>query len=207
MTDNYTKIMLQNLDRLFMQLPQNLDQRMGAQRVCNDWAFNAFGRPCRIHPHGIDLGGGPVGGPVGVILSLYALHAKDAPLVLDPPAAFRQMPDSAPYVGAFRTHTETLLAPFTPEIEKAADLLFNSLCGMEPPTSLGASADLTFVVRPLPKIALCYQCYMPDEDFPASVTCLYSNNAHLFLPTDALADVGEYTSRRILELIGAIGEQ
>ena len=45
---------------------------------------------------------------------------------------------------------------------------------------------------------------MPDEDFPASVTCLYSANAHRFMPTDALADLGEYTSRRILELIGII---
>jgi hypothetical protein len=199
--------MLQNLDRLFMQLPENLDERMGARRVGRDWAFCAFGRPCRIHPHGIDLGGGPVSGPVGVILSLYALFAKEAPLVLEPPAAFRQMPDSAPYVGAFRSHTETVLAPFTPEIEKALPLLNDHLCGLDPPGSLGASADITFVVRPLPKIALCYQCYLPDEDFPSSVTCLYSKNAHLFLPTDALADVGEYTSRRILELIGVIGEQ
>lgn len=39
-----------------------------------------------------------------------------------------------------------------------------------------------------------------DEEFPASVTCLYSNNARMFLPIDGLADVGEYCSK-ILELI------
>jgi hypothetical protein len=60
---------------------------------------------------------------------------------------------------------------------------------------------MAFVVHPLPKIALCYIFYVADDDFPASVTCLYSNNAHHFLPIDALADVGEYTSRRMLTLI------
>ena len=62
--------------------------------------------------------------------------------------------------------------------------------------------DFSFVVYPLPKIALCYIFYDPDEDFPASVTCLFSNNARRFLPLDGLADVGEYTSRKILEIVG-----
>jgi hypothetical protein len=43
--------------------------------------------------------------------------------------------------------------------------------------------------------------YEADDDFPASVTCLFSNNANQFLPVDGLADVGEYTSRNILNLI------
>ena len=30
---------------------------------------------------------------------------------------------------------------------------------------------------------------------------LYSNNANQFMPVDGLADVGEYTSRKILNLI------
>ncbi|PIP38582.1 MAG: hypothetical protein COX19_11845 [Desulfobacterales bacterium CG23_combo_of_CG06-09_8_20_14_all_51_8] len=58
------------------------------------------------------------------------------------------------------------------------------------------------VVYPLPKIALCYILYLPDDDFPAAVTCLYSANARLFLPMDALADTGEYTSRKILAIAG-----
>ena len=53
-------------------------------------------------------------------------------------------------------------------------------------------------LNPLPKIALCYHFYLPDEDFPANVTCLYANNADRFLPTDALADVGEYMSRALI---------
>ena len=54
---------------------------------------------------------------------------------------------------------------------------------------------------PLPKIALCYIFYEADDDFPALVTCLFSNNVNQFLPVDGLADVGEYISRKILNLI------
>jgi hypothetical protein len=60
--------------------------------------------------------------------------------------------------------------------------------------------DFAFVVYPLPKIALCYIFYMADDDFPASGTCLYSSNARQFLALDALADVGEYTSKKIIDL-------
>lgn len=42
---------------------------------------------------------------------------------------------------------------------------------------------------------------LPDEEFPASATCLFSNNALSFLPIDALADIGEYTSKKIIEII------
>jgi hypothetical protein len=42
---------------------------------------------------------------------------------------------------------------------------------------------------------------LPDEKLPASATCLFSNNALSFLPIDALADTGEYTSKKIIELI------
>jgi hypothetical protein len=57
------------------------------------------------------------------------------------------------------------------------------------------------VIYLLPKIALGYIFYEADEDIPASVTCLFSNNANGFLPMDALADVGEYTSKRIIEMM------
>ena len=65
----------------------------------------------------------------------------------------------------------------------------------------GVEGDFSFVIYPFPKIALCYIFYEADDDFSASVTCLYSNNALSFLPIDALADVGEYTSRKMLDLI------
>jgi hypothetical protein len=48
---------------------------------------------------------------------------------------------------------------------------------------------------------LNYIFYCADDEFPAAATCLYSNNAQSFLPIDALADTGEYTSRKIIELV------
>jgi len=40
-----------------------------------------------------------------------------------------------------------------------------------------------------------------DDEFPASVTCLFSQNAADFLSTDALADTGEYTSKKIFDIL------
>ena len=51
------------------------------------------------------------------------------------------------------------------------------------------------------KSAERYIFYEADADFPASVTCLFSCNANRFLPMDGLADVGEYTSRKIVALL------
>ena len=68
-------------------------------------------------------------------------------------------------------------------------------------TPAETAGDFAFVVYPLPKVALCYIFYEADEDFPASVTCLYNNNADRFMPLDGLADVGEYTSKKIINLI------
>ncbi len=78
------------------------------------------------------------------------------------------------------------------------DLIMERLSGEVAPSSI--TGDFAFVVRPLPKILLCYMFYEADEDFPPSVTCLFSNNANRFMPMDGLADVGEYTSKSILEL-------
>jgi hypothetical protein len=78
-------------------------------------------------------------------------------------------------------------------------LIFSSLNGELSPGSEGG--DFSIIVRPLPKIKLRYIFYFADDEFPASATCLFSNNALSFLPIDALADTGEYTSRKIIELV------
>jgi len=101
--------------------------------------------------------------------------------------------------GAFTTHTEQLLVPHVSKIKESVQLVTETLKGEEAPDETGG--DFSFIVYPLPKIALCYIFYEADDDFPASVTCLYSNNARSFLPVDGLADVGEYCSKTILKLI------
>lgn len=199
MTSNYAPIIAQNVDILFKD---DLQERVAALAARIDGAsliMPAFGHLCRYTKEGVFLDDMPETGPRGVILSLYALHAVDEDLRLEPFKAFKEMPNSMPYQGAFRNRTEMALVKAVEQIEDEQATIISILGGSGAPVSAGG--DFAFVVRPLPKIALCYLFYAADDDFPASVTCLYSNNAAHFMPTDGLADIGEYTSKRILELL------
>jgi hypothetical protein len=197
--DNYTKLVRDNLQRLYANLPDHLETRLGGERDGLRFAFPAFGRRCAVSPDGITLDGSEPPGVIGILLSLYALHAAPERSVLEPLRAFKEFPDSAPYVGAFASHTEQILVPAVSRIKAQAAQIMDILDGLAAPASV--SGDFAFMVRPLPKIYLCYIFYEADEDFPPAVTCLYSSNANRFMPMDGLADVGEYTSKRILELI------
>ena len=152
-----------------------------------------------IAPDGITLGGIEPPGVIGILLSLYALNAITELPILEPFKAFKEFPDSAPYVGAFASHTEQILVPAVQRIKSKIGLIMERLSGEAAPSSV--SGDFAFVLRPLPKILLCYIFYEADEDFPPSVVCLYSSNANRFMPMDGLADVGEYTSKTILEMV------
>ncbi|MBU1183399.1 MAG: DUF3786 domain-containing protein [Proteobacteria bacterium] len=199
MTDNYAKIVQDNLNKLYGNLPKDLAKNLPGEQNGKYFAFNAFGEKCLVEPEGITLGDEERSSVFGILISLYALNACPDICVPKPLKAFREFPDSMPYVGAFTTHTEHLLVPHVAKIEKAALTITEALNGEGAPA--GTGGDFSFIVYPLPKIALCYIFYKADDDFPASVTCLYSNNAQLFLPVDGLADVGEYCSKKILELI------
>ena len=200
MTDNYAKIARDNLDQLYKNLPENLAKNLPGQLDGNRFVFNAFGETCVIAPKGIALGEKKHSSVFDILISLYALNARPDDCVPLPFKSFKEFPDSMPYVGAFTTHTELLLIPHVEKIKAGLNKIKETLNGKAAPTDIGG--DFSVVIYPLPKIALCYIFYEPDEDFPASVTCLYSNNARLFLPVDGLADVGEYTSRKIIEIVG-----
>ena len=131
--------------------------------------------------------------------SLYALQTKAGALVTEPFKSFKELPDSMPYTGAFANRTEQALIPYVDRLASARLQVIDHFDGSDAPA--GVSGDFALVVRPLPKIALCYVGYAADEDFPAAVTCLYSRNADQFLSTDALADLGEYTTRAIKALL------
>jgi hypothetical protein len=109
------------------------------------------------------------------------------------------MPDSMPYVGAFASRAERVLVDQIDEIEQDAGRIAQRLGGAQ--ASDNDAGDFSLIVYPLPKIGLNYIFYRADDDFPASVTCLFSNNAATFLPTDALADTAEYTSKKILDML------
>lgn len=198
-TDNYLKLAKANLDRLYDNLPDALEERLPGWRNGSAYSFSAFGRLCVIAPDGITLDGAEPPGVIGILLSLYALNAVPDLPVLEPLKAFKEFPDSAPYVGAFASHTEQILIPVVKRIRSKTGLIMERLSGGAAPSSI--SGDFAFLVRPLPKIFLSYIFYEADEDFPPSVTCLFSNNANRFMPMDGLADVGEYTSKTILEMI------
>lgn len=165
----------------------------------NEFTFSAFGEECRIQPDRITLGGKDQTGVPGIIISLYALHAQLEPCRLEPLKAFREFPNSMPYAGAFASNTENILVPHVDKIEMSLSNILGKLQGSY--ASSIVKGDYCFLLRPLPKITLCYIFYRADEEFSASVTCLFSNNALTFLPLAALADLGECTSLKILSLL------
>ena len=201
MTDNYAAIIDNNIQRLFAM---DLSERAGALPACRQgqaMVFTALGRSCTISPQGLFLDKTPLNGPLGIVISLYALQATSETGVWEPFKSFKDLPNSMPYVGAFSHRTELALVPVVPRLAAVRSRIMEQMGGADAPLIVGG--DLAFVVRPLPKIALCYVCYAEDEDFAASVTCLYSRNADCFLTTDALADLGEYTSKAILAMVEA----
>ncbi len=196
---NYEEIIKNNLQRLYGRLPEDLAKKLPARRADDNFLFSAFGDSCRLGPQGIILGNRAESGPIGIVISLYALQASIDSCQLTPFKAFRELPDSMPYVGAFTSHAEGVLVDQIDNIESKTQRIVHQFQGSRQ-ASHGAG-DFSFIVYPLPKIALNYIFYLADDDFPASVTCLFSHNAAIFLPTDALADTGEYTSQKILDML------
>ena len=199
MTDNYEKLVHDNLDRLYQNMPEDLGMILPGSRRGDSFIFKAFGEECQIRPEGINLGGREETGVIGVLISLYILNVGPEPSVLEPLKAFKDFSGSMPYAGAFTSYTEKVLVPYIKKVEERQNHIMEFMQGKD--ASEIAGGDFSFFLRPLPKITLCYIFYHADEDFPASATCLFSNNAHKFLPLDALADVGEYTSRKIIQIL------
>lgn len=195
----YEHLIRQHIVQLYARPKDDLEVRLGARASGNALHFRAFGEPCSIGPEGITLSGTPESGPRGLIVSLYALHAGPQPLVYQPFKAFRDLPNSMPYQGAFTANSERVLVPHVGVIRKNVEELILIFDGREGPPDLGGDFSLT--LHPLPKIALAYIFYEGDEEFPPSATCLFSANALSFLPLDGLADVAEHTSREILRRV------
>jgi hypothetical protein len=199
MTDNYAKIVQDNLDRLYDNLSKDLANNLPGEQYGSRFVFDAFGEKCVIEPKGVKLGEIEHSSVFGILISLYALNACSDICIVSPFKSFKEFPDSMPYVGAFTTHTEQLLVTYVTKIKESVPRITKALKGEKAPSESGG--DFSFIVYPLPKIALYYIFYEADDDFPASVTCLFSNNANQFMPIDGLADVGEYTSKKIINLI------
>ena len=197
MSDNFLKIQRAYLKELYDHRPQEMEQLLPASREKDVFSFKAFGEPCAIRPDGITLSGEVITGPKGILIALYARNARKEPVQLDPFKSFRDLKGSMPYQGAFALRAERSLVPYVNHIQRFKKRVIESFDGHE---NQGLGGDFSCTVFPLPKIPLCYVFYNSDEEFPASVTCLFGANAEVFLPVDGLADVAEYTATKIIEL-------
>ena len=198
--DNYQKLAMANLCHVWRAPPPDLADRLGGMPAAGGVNLQAFGRQWVIDRDGVRAVDGYTGSVEALLISIYARHGQAAPMQAEPFAAFKELPGSAPYAGAFARHAQQSLAPYVAAMAKRLDVLCAALDGVA--ADRAAAGDFAFTVRPLPKIALQYICYVADDEFPASVTCLFSRNAPVFMPTDALADVGEYTAKSIIHLLG-----
>ncbi len=82
--DNYEKIIRDNLDLLYKNLPENLDRLMPGRRQKDLFRLKAFGQSCQIRPDGVSIGDAAKTGVVGILITLYALHANEAPCIPTP---------------------------------------------------------------------------------------------------------------------------
>jgi len=198
MSDRLLNIQLTYVRELYARLPDDLERSLSAVREGNVFHFKAFGQPCTITPEGIILSGELLTGGMGIIIALYARYAPHDAVQLSPPKAFAQIKGSQPHQGAFRTRSERSLVPYVGVIRESMDRIVQVFDGFE---NKDGSGDFSFTLFPLPKIPLSYVFYVADEEFPASVICLFAANAESFMPVDGLADVGEHTAEKIIELI------
>jgi hypothetical protein len=199
MATRYEKIIRENLTHAYQNGEMKLEETLPSTRDDCRFVFRAFGEECSLEPEGITVSGKADPGPKGVIISLYAAHSTPGSVILEPFKAFKDLPGSMPYQGAFTVNSERVLVPHVLKIKEKADLILQSFSGQS--HTAGTAGDFSLLLYPLPKIALLIIFYLPDEDFPASATCLFSANALSFMPLDGLADVAEYTSKALIRLV------
>ncbi len=199
MGTNYEKLIKDNLTEAYARSAEELEKAIPARKEGNLFHFRAFGADCYLGPEGINLAGSPEDGPKGLLVSLYANRVSEESLQLEPFKAFKDLPDSMPYHSAFSANSERILVPHVSKIRERQEIILKEFSGKGGPEEV--AGDFSLLLYPLPKIALCYIFYLPDEEFPASATCLFSHNATSFMPLDGLADVAEYTSKTIIQLL------
>ena len=199
MAGQFLETQLNYLKELYKQCPEDLEDRMLATRENDVFYFKAFGEPCCLSPDGIFLSGERVTDPLGVLIALYALNAHKEAVQLYPLQSFQQIMGSGAYHSASNTFSEKNLIPYVISIQSRKAKIISVLDGCDNKGKEGARGDFSFTLYPLPKVPVFYNFYLPDEEFAASVTCLYAANAKSFLPVDTIGDVMEFTGRKIIE--------
>ena len=178
---------------------KELEDAIPARYEDSAFSFQAFGEPCEVRRDEIILGGEPLCSAEGILIAMYASVVTSEPVRLQPLKAFKQFSGGMGYQAAFTANAEKILHPYVSTIQSRQQELINRFSGHTNPEA--RRCDFSFTLYPLPRVALYYIINLPDEEFPASVTCLFANNADCFLPVAGLADTAEYTAKKIIRLI------
>jgi hypothetical protein len=199
LSQNFLHIQKEYLQQVWARQLVELEAALPARHRGNCLHFQAFGEPCELHPQEIILGGETLTGPEGILIAMYASYVPNEKLQLLPLKSFKELPESMPYQGAFSANAEQILLPYVPAIQNHQQDIAARFSGHV--NADAPSGDFSFTLYPLPRIALYYIFYLPDEEFPAAVSCLFPANVMDFLPVAGLADVAEYTARKMIELV------
>jgi hypothetical protein len=196
MAQNYLEIRNEYLRKAWSRSGAELAESIPARLEDGRLRFRAFGEPCVLGADEVRLSGQSAEGAEGLLIAMYASKVSGKPVELHPLKSFKELPDSMPYQGAFTAHSERVLAPHVETMSSQRDAIVSRFSGH---VNLDApSGDFSFTLYPLPRVPLYYVFHLPDEEFPAGVSCLFASNALEFMPLDGLADVAEYTARRII---------
>ncbi len=199
MSQAYLQIRNEYLARAWARRKEDLAACLPAEFHRDGFHFRAFGEECILTPADILLSGKSASGPQGLLIAMYASLVPDLPVQMQPLRAFKELPDSMPYQAAFAANAEQILVPHVTKIRAHRDRLVSLFSGQINPDA--PSGDFSFTLLPLPRIPLYYIFNLPDEEFPASVTCLFAANANLIMPLDGLADVAEYTGKKLIAIL------
>jgi len=178
---------------------KEVEEAIPARYEDSAFRFQAFGEPCEVRRDEIILGGEPLRGAEGILIAIYASLVTTEPVQLQPLKAFRQFPGGMGYQPAFAMNAERILIPHVESIHERKEALIARFSGNA--NKDVKRYDFSFTLYPLPKIPLYYLFNLPNEEFPATVTCLFSPNADRFLPVEGVADTAEYTAKKIIQLL------
>lgn len=193
MSQSYLKIRNEYLEKAWARSARDLAVCLPAQLDNDCLKFEAFGEKCTMTPDDIRLSGKSAEGAEGLLIALYASHVPNLPLQFQPLKSFKELPNSMPYHAAFAANAERILSPQVVQLKRHENRIIQGFLGHSNPDS--PSGDFPFTLFPLPRVPLYYIFHLPDDEFPASVTCLFAANASCFMPIDGLADVAEYTAK------------
>lgn len=199
MSPGYRKIRDEYLRKAWTRKPEVLSVCLPAEIKGDGLIFRAFGEECILTKEEIMFAGKPVDGPVGLLVALYASHVPNLALQFHPLKSFKELPNSMPYHSAFAANAERILEPYVTKMNLCKEKIISQFSGYVNEDAM--SGDFSFTLFPLPKVPLYYIFHLPDDEFSASVTCLFANNAGFFMPTDGLADIAEYTAKKIIMTI------